>query len=47
MNPVDMVLHAIAITMILLFVTIALLVIIELAEVMGYKIPNWVKKLKK
>lgn len=47
MNPVNMVLYAIAITIILLIVAIALVVIIEFVELMGYNIPDWVKKLKK
>lgn len=47
MNIIDIVLTLIGITIILFVVVVCALLSIEIAEMLGYKIPNWIKKLKK
>ena len=47
MTIADVVINAIGIIIILFCFVVFGLLFIEIAEALGYKIPNWIKKLKK
>ena len=47
MNVVDIVINIIGILLVIFTFMVLSLLFISIAEQLGYKIPNWIKKLKK
>lgn len=46
MNPINFVLYAIGASLIFMCIFVLVLLAVEILEMLGYKVPDWIKKLK-